>query len=100
MFVVVPVARSGDGGPPSPRASSSTDWPTTTSGTSTSASRATKSGGAHIRTSAPSDRNRTANATSGSTSPRGPYAHNNTRMRIPLFLAHLGRDDRQMVNRA
>ncbi len=46
----------------------------------TSASRSEQSGGALTRTSAPSARNCTASATSGSTSPRPPYVDNNTRI--------------------
>src|SRR5215217_8223049 len=56
-----------------------------TSGTSNWVSRSAQSGGAHTRTSAPSSRNRTASATSGSTSPRPPYVDNNTRISRPHF---------------
>ncbi|MDT7747391.1 MAG: hypothetical protein QOD96_1053 [Pseudonocardiales bacterium] len=61
------------------------DGPTGTIGTPTPASRSAKSGGAHTRTWAPSSRNRTARATTGSTSPRLPYVDNNTRtQRLPF----------------
>src|SRR5215207_7699731 len=68
-----------------PSSSWRTGRPSGTSGTPTSASRSAQSGGAHIRTSAPSPRNRTASATSGSTSPRPPYVDNNTRIRYTHF---------------
>ena len=55
--------------------------PTGVSGTPARASSSAKtsSGGAHTRTSAPSSRNCTASATTGSTSPRDPYVDNTTR---------------------
>src|SRR5215831_5937992 len=62
-----------------PWTSECTGGPTGTSGTPTSASRSAQSGGAHIRTSAPSSRNRTASPTSGSTPPRESYVDNSTR---------------------
>ena len=66
-----------------------TGGPDGVTGTPTSASRSAhrpkpeKSGGAQIRTSAPSSRNLTASPTSGSTSPRPPYVDNNTRISRP-----------------
>jgi len=48
--------------------------------TPTSAGRSAQSGGAHIRTSAPNSRNRTATPTSGSTPPRESYVDSNTRI--------------------
>jgi Aconitase family (aconitate hydratase) len=56
-----------------PCISGRTGGPIGTSGTPSWASRCAQSGGAHTRTCAPSSRNRTASATSGSTSPRPPY---------------------------
>ena len=78
--------RSAGDGRAAPCTSGRTGGPAGTRGTPTSASRSAhraepeKSGGAHICTSAPSSRNRTASPTSGSTSPRPPYVDNNTRM--------------------
>ena len=56
-----------------------TGGPKGTSGTPASASRSAQSGGAHISTSAPSSRNRTASPTSGSTPPRESYVNSSTR---------------------
>jgi len=75
---------AADGGV-APCTSGRTGWPTGTSGTPTSASRSAQSGGAHIHTSAPSSRNRTASPTSGSTPPRESYVDNNTRISHPPF---------------
>jgi hypothetical protein len=61
---------------PAPRAPARaprTDEPAGTSGTPTRASRSSKSGGAHSRTSTPSAFSATARAAIGSTSPREPY---------------------------
>ena len=60
---------AADGGV-APCTSGRTGGPAGTSGTPTSASRSAQPGGAHTRTSAPSARNRTASAASGSTPPR------------------------------
>ncbi|GAA3001846.1 hypothetical protein GCM10010483_53590 [Actinokineospora diospyrosa] len=66
-------ARSGnDDGPGAATVNSRADTPTGTKATPTSPNRPAKSGGAHTRTWAPPSRNRTANATNGSTSPRDP----------------------------
>ena len=73
-----------------PCTSARTDRPTGTIGTPTRASCSAKSGGAHIRTSAPSARNATANPNIGSTSPRDPHVDNNTRISLPPFSASSG----------
>src|SRR5215475_14533115 len=70
---------SGDGGV-APCTSARTGSPTGTSGTPTSASRSVQSGGAHTSASAPSARNRTPSAASGSTPPRESYVDNSTRI--------------------
>ena len=63
-----------------PCTKSRTDLPAGTIGTPTRASRSAKSGGTHIRTSAPSSRNATASPNNGSTSPRDPHVDINTRI--------------------
>src|SRR5829696_7288924 len=81
-----------DGGV-APCSSDRTGGPSGTSGTPNWASRSAQSGGAHTRASAPSCRNRTARATSGSTSPRPPYVDNSTRtsrLPVPQVLASAG----------
>lgn len=61
------------------------------SGRPTVSSSSAKSGGAHTRTSAPSACRPTASPTIGSTSPRDPYAINNTRIERTLISMNAGR---------
>src|SRR6185437_7315120 len=78
---------SAAGGAVAACTSERTGRPNGTSGTPTSASRSAQSGGAHIRTSAPSSRGRTASPISGSTPPRESYVDSNTRTSRPPLSA-------------